>query len=125
MRWWNGEGGPCQVKLWEMEARVGGKFRTVASDPSGKMVINGVSEFETVGKIVEFDPPRVLAYTWSSNFHTKPEHATLVRWELVANQGGTRVKMTHSGLKPLPEGAGYADGWPGVMGWLKSFAEGR
>lgn len=33
--------------------------------------------------------------------------------------------MTHSGLKPLPEGAGYAQGWPGLLNSLKSFSETR
>ena len=75
------------------------------------------------GEIVEFDPPRILAYTWLATFRSKPEHATLVRWELVPNQAGTLVKMTHSGLTPLPEGTSYAEGWPGVIDWLKKFAE--
>ena len=123
MRWWNGEGGPCRVKLWEMDARLGGKYRYVVEDPERAMLPGG--EAVIAGDIVEFDPPRTLAYTWSSTFHSKPEVPTLVRWELVANQGGTLVKMTHSGLQSLPEGATYADGWPGVIGWLKSFAEGR
>lgn len=121
MRWWNGEGGPCQVKVWEIEPRIGGRMRHVVADPSKTMLPSG--EGVITGEIVEFDPPRILAYTWLSNFHSKPEHVTLVRWELVPTQGGTLVKMTHSGLKPLPEGASYAQGWPGVMAWLKTFAE--
>ena len=121
MRWWNGEGGPCRVKLWEIEPRLGGHLRHVAEDPSRTMLPSG--EGVITGEIVEFDPPRTLVYTWLSNCHSKPEVVTLVRWELVPNQGGTLVKMTHSGLKPLPEGVSYAQGWPGVISWLKSFAE--
>ena len=121
MRWWNGEGGPCRVKVWEFEARVGGRWRCAVEDPSRKMLPRG--EGTTTGEIVEFDPPRTLVYTWLASFHSNPEVVTLVRWDLVPNQGGTLVKMTHSGLKPLPEGAGYAEGWPGVIGSLKSFAE--
>ena len=121
MRWWNGEGGPCRVKLWEIEPRLGGRLRHVAEDPSKTMLPSG--EGVITGEIVEFDPPRTLVYTWLSNVHSKPEVVTLVRWDLVPNQGGTLVKMTHSGLKPLPEGASYAEGWPGVINCLKSFAE--
>jgi len=121
MRWWNGEGGPCQVKVWDIEPRMGGRMRHVVADPSKTMLPTG--EGVITGEIVEFDPPRILAYTWLSNFHSKPDHVTLVRWELVPTKGGTLVKMTHSGLKPLPEGASYAQGWPGVMAWLKTFAE--
>jgi len=120
-QWWNGEGGPCRVTVWEIEARLGGRLRHVAEDPTRTMLPSG--EGVITGEIVEFDPPRVLAYTWLSNFHSKPEVVTLVRWELVPSQGGTLVKMTHSGLKPLPEGAGYAKGWPGLMEMLKKFAE--
>jgi uncharacterized protein YndB with AHSA1/START domain len=90
-------------------------MRHVVEDPGGEAVISG--------EVVEFDPPRTLAYTWSATFHSKPDHTTLVRWELVPNKDGTLVKMTHSRLKPLSEGATYADGWPGVMNWLKQFAE--
>jgi uncharacterized protein YndB with AHSA1/START domain len=121
MRWWNAEDGPCRVKLWEIEPRLGGRLRHEVEDPSRTMLPSG--EGVITGEIVEFDPPRTLAYTWLSDFHSKPEHVTLVRWELVPAQGGTLVKMTHSGLKPLPEGASYAQGWPGVMDWLKKFAE--
>ena len=121
MRWWNGEGGPCRVKVWEIEPRLGGRMRHVVEDPSGKMFPGG--EAVISGEVVEFDPPRILAYTWLSTFHSKPDHATLVRWELVPNQAGTLVKMTHSGLTPLPEGTSYAEGWPGVIDWLKKFAE--
>ncbi|MFZ0479988.1 MAG: SRPBCC domain-containing protein [Terriglobales bacterium] len=122
-RWWNGEGGPCRVKLWEMEARLGGKWRCLAFDPSGQMVVNGCSEFETFGEIVEFDPPRALAYTWLANFHSIPSHRAMVRWELIPQSQGTFVRMTHSGLKPLQIATDYANGWPGVIGSLKKFAE--
>ena len=121
MRWWNGEGGPCRLKLWEIEARLGGRLRHVVEDPSKTMLPSGQGVI--TGEIVEFDPPRTLVYTWLSDFHSKPEVVTLVRWDLVPNQGGTLVKMTHSGLKPLPEGASYAQGWPGVINWLRRFAE--
>ena len=123
MRWWDGGDGPCRVKVWEMEPRLGGRMRHVAYDPTGQMKINGVTEFEVRGEIVEFNPPHSLAYTWYANFHSLPQHATLVRWELTPKEDGTFVKMTHSQLKPLAEGAGYAQGWPGVVGCLQRFAE--
>ena len=122
-RWWNGEGGPCRVKLWEMDPQIGGKWRCVAWDPTGKMVIHGSSEFETSGEIVELDPPRVLAYTWFANFHSVPSHQTLVRWELIPQSQGTLVRMTHSALRALPGGTDYVNGWPGVLDSLKGFFE--
>jgi uncharacterized protein YndB with AHSA1/START domain len=123
MQWWNGEGGPCQVKRWEMDARIGGKWRCMVFDPTGKMVVHGVSEFENSGEIVEYDPPRVLAYTWFATFHSIPTHRSLVRWELTAQTQGTVVRMTHSSLKDLPGGTEYVNGWPGVLEKLRQFAE--
>jgi len=125
MRWWNGEGGPCRVRKWEMDARLGGKWRCQIHDPSGKVMPDGSAEFDNHGEIVEFDPPRVLAYSWYAGFHAIPRHRSLVRWELIPKGNGTLVKMTHSALKDLPGGTGYAEGWPGVLDWLQKFAEGN
>ncbi len=125
MRWWNGEGGPCRVKVWEFEPRLGGRMRHVAYDPTGQMKVNGVTEFEIEGEVVEFDPPRTLAYTWRANFHSLPQHRTLVRWELSPVADGTLVKMTHSQLKPIADAAGYAQGWPGVIASLVKFAQSK
>jgi len=123
MRWWNGEGGPCRVKRWEMDARIGGKWKCMIFDPTGKMMLPGVSDFESSGEIIEFDPPRVLSYTWFATFHSNPAHPTLVRWELIPEPRGTLVRVTHSALKALPGGTDYVKGWPGVFEELKKFAE--
>ena len=73
---------------------------------------------------MEFDPPRVLAYTWFGNWHDDPTSRTLVRWELTPKQGGTHVKVTHSGLALLPIARkDYSGGWPGVVEQLKKFLE--
>jgi uncharacterized protein YndB with AHSA1/START domain len=122
-QWWDGSDGPCRVKVWEFEPRIGGRHRHVAFDPTGQKQLNGMSEWEVQGEIVEFDPPRALAYTWVANFHSVAGHATLVRWELTPSSDGTLVKMTHSQLKPLSESTAYVGGWPGVIENLKQFAE--
>ena len=36
MRWWNGEGGPCRVKVWEIEPRLGGRMRHVWKTRAGR-----------------------------------------------------------------------------------------
>jgi uncharacterized protein YndB with AHSA1/START domain len=123
MRWWNGEGGPFRVKFWEFEPRVGGRVCHVAYDPKGEIKVNGFSELEMEGEITEFDPPRVLAYTWRANFHSLPKQNTAVRWELSPIANGTLVKVTHSGLKTLAVAQDYANGWPGVVAGLQKFAE--
>lgn len=112
----------CPVKSWKMDARIGGRYSYATE--KGSIVINGVSEFECHGEILECDPPRVLAYTWIGNWHDDPRRRTVVRWELTPRGTGTRVKVTHSGLRNLPIARkDYAGGWPGVVEMLKKFVE--
>ena len=112
----------CPVKVWKMEARVGGHYSYATE--KGSIVVNGVSEFQCQGEILECDPPRLLVYSWIGNWHDDPSIRTVVRWEL-ANQGsGTHVKVTHSGLANLPVARkDYSGGWTGVVRKLKQFVE--
>ena len=119
-RWFTSPEAP--VNLWEMDARVDGAYRYATQ--KGSIVVNEVSEFQCHGHIVEYDPPRVLAYTWFGNWHDDPTRRTLVRWELTQEGSGTHVKVTHSGLAHLPIARkDYTGGWPGVVEKLKGFLE--
>jgi len=112
----------CPLKSWDMDARLGGKYRY--STEKETLVVNGVSEFECHGEIIEYDPPRLLAYTWLGNWHDDLNVPTTVRWELTPAHGGTHVKVTHSGLASLPIArADYSGGWSGVVEMLKKFVE--
>ena len=112
----------CPAKVWEMDAGPGGHYRYVTE--KGAVVVNDVSEFECHGEIVEYDPPRFLAYTWIANWHDDVTRRTIVRWELTPKSTGTLVKVTHSGLTQLPIARrDYTGGWPGVLEMLKKFAE--
>ncbi|HKF05694.1 MAG TPA: SRPBCC domain-containing protein [Candidatus Sulfotelmatobacter sp.] len=120
MRWFTSP--ECPVQRWKMEPRAGGHYSYVTQ--KGSLVVNGISEFECHGEIVEFDPPRLLAYTWYANWHDDPKRSTMVRWELAPRQGGTHVKVTHTGLASLPIASkDYSQGWPGVVEQLKKFVE--
>jgi uncharacterized protein YndB with AHSA1/START domain len=123
MHWW-GQSGPCKASLWEFDARVGGKWRFEAADQTGRLVINGISDFKAHGEILEFDPPRVLAYTWFGNWHQDPSRPTKVRWELSSKGKGTLVKVTHSGLaQEAAARKDYSGGWPGVLEYLRKYCE--
>jgi uncharacterized protein YndB with AHSA1/START domain len=112
----------CPVHLWEMDARPGGRYYYATE--KGTVVVNNVSEFECHGEILEYDPPRLLAYTWIANWHDDKSRRTVVRWELAAKSGGTQVKVTHSGLAQEPTARkDYSGGWPGVVEQLKKFIE--
>jgi uncharacterized protein YndB with AHSA1/START domain len=119
-RWWISP--ICDETLWEMDARVGGKWG-FSTTPATKS-INGVNEFKCHGEILELQPPKLLVYTWIANWNDRPESKTVVRWELTPTPAGTRVKVTHSGLagqKVVREL--YQGGWPGVVDGLKKFVE--
>jgi uncharacterized protein YndB with AHSA1/START domain len=112
----------CPAKSWEMEARLGGRYRYETE--KGSFVVNGIGEFECHGEILEIDPPRLLVYTWIANWHDDKTRNTVVRWELTPTATGTYVKVTHSGL--TQEDAArkdYSNGWPGVLAMLKDFTE--
>jgi uncharacterized protein YndB with AHSA1/START domain len=110
----------CPVRLWQMDAHAGGKYRYVTE--KGSVVVNGVDEFECHGEILEIDPPHLLVYTWFGNWHLNKLLRTVVRWELTPTADGTHVKVTHSGLS-REEAArkDYKGGWIGVLEQLKSF----
>lgn len=112
----------CPVKFWEMDARPGGRYGYATEKAT--TVVNGVSEFECHGEILELDPPRLLVYTWIANWHIDKTLRTVVRWELTPRAGGTHIKVTHSGLaREEAARKDYAGGWPGVLDSLKKFAE--
>jgi uncharacterized protein YndB with AHSA1/START domain len=109
------------LDIYEMELRVGGKWRleTRMAKPH-----HGVSVVTHHGEILEIDPPRVLVHSWYGNFHSNPNHRSIVRWELTPTKTGTHVKVTHSGLASEPKAAkDYAGGWPGVLEEIRIYAE--
>jgi uncharacterized protein YndB with AHSA1/START domain len=119
MQWWTGE---CQIESFTMEPKRGGRW--TYDTKSSKLNVNGISKFHCDGEVIEFDPPRVLAYTWIANWHDDKKRRTVVRWELSAKGNGTHVKVTHSGLaEETTARKDYSGGWPGVLEQLKKFVE--
>jgi len=120
VRWFNDASRP--VHRWEMDARAGGRFRYFVDDATAAR--SDVSAFECRGEILEFDPPRLLSYTWVASWHADRALGTVVRWELTATAGGTRVKLIHSGLSNEHAARkDYLGGWSDTVRMLKSFSE--
>ena len=110
-----------QLSVYELDPRVGGKWKLELVMPQP---YHGVTTIHHEGEILEIDPPRLLVYTWTANFHRNPAHVSLVRWQLTETKSGTHVKVTHSGLGAEPDAAkDYAGGWPGVLEDLKKHFE--
>ena len=119
-QWWTSE--QCPIESFALDARLGGRWSYDTSH--GALTVNGVSKFHCEGEVLEFDPPRRLAYSWIANWHDEPGRRTVVRWELFLSAEGTLVKMTHSGLAELPKARrDYRGGWPGLVESLKNFVE--
>ncbi len=120
MQWWTSE--QCQIESFSFEARRGGRW--TYDTKKSALSVNGVSQFHCEGEVVEFDPPRSLAYTWIANWHEDQSRQTTVRWELTKAGSGTHIRITHSGLSNLPVARkDYSGGWPGVVESLKKFVE--
>jgi uncharacterized protein YndB with AHSA1/START domain len=84
-----------------VDPRVGGRFHMILGDGSSRVE----------GVIRRWDPPRTLEYAW-------PEKAargdSLVRFELFAEAGGSRLVLTHiftAGLAGESDRADFASGW--------------
>jgi len=121
LRWWTSD--DCQIESFSMDRRTGGRW--TYDTRKTKMDVNGVSKFHCEGEVIEYDPPRALAYTWIANWHEDKARRTVVRWELRPESTGTQVKVTHSGLVDLPiSRKDYSGGWPGVLVSVKKFVEG-
>ena len=121
MRWWTSD--QCQIESFSFEPRKGGRWNY--NTKKSNLNVNGVTKFHCDGEVLEYDPPRVLSYTWIANWHDRPSQRTVVRWELATSKGGTLVRVTHSGLAELPIARkDYAGGWPGVLQQLQQFVEG-
>ena len=119
MQWWTGE---CQIESFDLEAKKGGRW--TYDTKKSKLDVNGVSKFHCDGEVLEYDPPRLLSYTWIADWHDDKSRRTVVRWELTPEAGGTQVKVTHSGLTQEPTARkDYSGGWPGVLALLKGFVE--
>jgi len=115
--WWRNE--TISIENFKLEPKVGGRWGYQTNK-----LVDGANKFEVHGEVIAYDPPRLLAYTWIANLHEDKTRPTEVRWELTPVSGGTRVKLTHSGLAQEPKArSGYSSGWPDLVGRLKKFVE--
>jgi uncharacterized protein YndB with AHSA1/START domain len=99
---WSALTNPSQLAQWfapgEIELTLGGKVYLAFTDGDG--VVDG--------RVTAIEPPRVLEFTWTD----EGNDLGFVRWELSAEESGTRLVLTHT----LPETA-RAAGLPSLAGW--------
>jgi uncharacterized protein YndB with AHSA1/START domain len=84
------------------------------------------TKYHHLCKITEVIPQKKIAYTWR---YAGEEGNSLVTFELVADGGKTRLKLTHEGLETFPKLPAYAKtnfekGWTEIIGSsLKQYVE--
>jgi uncharacterized protein YndB with AHSA1/START domain len=111
IQWW-GQNDRYHLTEFYIDPRVGGKWST----SGGSMKMGDISVH---GELLELDPPRRLAYTWIASWMPK---TTTVVWELENQNGGTLVKLTHTGFAGDAEQANnHTIGWNLVLGWLQGY----
>jgi uncharacterized protein YndB with AHSA1/START domain len=99
---WDALTSPARLAKWfapgEIELRLGGKVYLAFTDDD--------TVFD--GRVTALAPPRLLEFTWTDRGIDRG----LVRWELSAEDGGTRLVLTHN----VPEAA-RSFGLPALAGW--------
>ena len=129
--WW-GKEPTVDLLSFEMNGRAGGKWRFRCKPVAGashgavgeQLQRNRAQEFEAHGEVLEYVPPRLLVWSWIANWHEHPTQPTVVRWDLTATPGGTRVKVTHSALaQENIARKDYGTGWQGVLRLLQNYLQ--
>lgn len=61
-------------------------------------------------EVIEIDPPQRMVWSWSANDGNPPSTVT---FQLVLDQGGTRLSLRHAGEIDPKIGHMLGEGWPG------------
>ncbi|HLW93461.1 MAG TPA: SRPBCC domain-containing protein [Roseiarcus sp.] len=95
--------------------------------PGGIYLVKGVGGKRVAhGAFREVVPVHRLAYSfgWEGDEEVPPE-SSLVEIDLIDRDGGTLLRMTHSGLPNAAQCAGHNRGWAHYLGRLATAAAGR
>lgn len=86
------------IKIWLMpndfKLEVGHEF-TFTTNPIPPLELNGTFYC----KVIEFIPQKKLVYSWKGGLtKSNPSLETIVEWNLEAKEGGTELKLVHTGF---------------------------
>ena len=93
--------------------------------PGGLYLLKGVNGRVARGAFREVVPVHRLAYSfgWDGSEEVPPG-SSLVEIDLIDRDGGTLLRMTHSGLPNAAQRAGHDKGWAHYLGRLAMAAAG-
>jgi uncharacterized protein YndB with AHSA1/START domain len=112
---------PEKIVSW-MGAQSGSEPR-----PGGVYLLQGVSRRQRTvrGSFREVVPVHRLAYSFGwDDSEAVPPASSLVEIDLEDENGGTRLRMTHSGLPDADQCANHATGWAHYLARLSTVAAG-
>jgi len=99
---------------------------TTEAHPDGLYLIKGVRNRVARGAFREVVPVHRLAYSfgWEGSEEVPPG-SSLVEIDLIDRNGGTLLRLTHSGLPNAVQFARHNEGWAHYLGRLAIAATGR
>lgn len=102
-----------------------GTEATVEAHPDGLYLVKGIGGRSARGAFREVVPVHRLAYSfgWEGD-EAVPPGSSLVEIDLLDHEGGTLLRMTHSGLPDAKQCAGHNEGWAHYLGRLATAAAG-
>jgi uncharacterized protein YndB with AHSA1/START domain len=94
--------------------------------PGGMYLLKGVGSATARGAFREVVPVHRLAYSfgWEGDEEVSPG-SSLIEIDLIEQDGGTLLRMTHSGLPTAETQASHGKGWAHYLGRLTQAAAGR
>lgn len=93
--------------------------------PGGIYLLNVTGRSMARGHFTEVVPVHRLAYSFGWDDNEKvPPGSSLIEIDLLDKEGGTLLRMTHSGLPDADEVAAHAKGWAFYLGRLEVVAAG-
>jgi uncharacterized protein YndB with AHSA1/START domain len=102
----------------------GSSYKFTRPGTDALCVAGGRASNSIEGKVLAFDPPKRLAYSWDSCAPDRHERPSRVTFDLEPRGKIVKLTVTHDefddGSKTLPEISG---GWPMVIASLKSLLE--
>ena len=104
-----------------------GSDATMEAHAGGLYLLKGIGGNKIArGAFREVVPVHRLAYSfgWDDSAVVPPE-SSLVEFDLLDHDGGTLLRMTHSGLPDAGQQAGHEKGWAHYLGRLAMAASGR
>lgn len=94
--------------------------------PAGLYLLKGVGQATARGAFREVVPVHRLAYSfgWEGNEEVPPG-SSLIEIDLMEQDGGTLLRMTHSGLPSAATRDSHTKGWTHYLNRLAEIAAGR